>query len=138
MKDERLDHLLRRLPREQAGPQFTERVLAALDAPRRPAGAWRAMPWLAAAVLVAAVAGGGLWLMERARRSELAAQIAELKQQHRQLGAELRALREQVDHRRVIYLGGSEQVDYVLDLGRLMHPAADVRPVGGKHRGESL
>lgn len=137
MKDERLDHLLRRLPRETAGPQFTDRVLAALDAPpRQPTGVRRAAPWVAAAVIVAGVAGGGLWLMERARRSELVAQIAELKQQHRQLRAELRSLRERVDHRRVIYLGGNEQVDYVLDLGRLVRPAAAVKPVGGK--GESL
>jgi anti-sigma factor RsiW len=120
-QDERLDRLLRELPRERAPDAFTRRVLS--EARGRPAGAGFRLPaWgvaVAAALLVAVPAG--IWIYNTSQRAALAAEIGALRAQHERLTGELRALRQQMSTTQpVIYLGGDDRADYVLDLKRLV------------------
>ena len=120
MEDHRLGDLLRELPREQARPGFTARVLHRLDAPERR----RSIPWgiprlaLATALtVVLAVAAG--WLID-ARRDAIAnaraeRALAEIRAEHARLEREVQDLSQPS----VIYLGGNEDVDLVLDLGKV-------------------
>ena len=119
---------LRALPREAAGEGFTARVLERLD--RAPVAArldpnglpaWR----LAAAAALAALALGALVLSlapalppaaERARPARLDALEAE----HASLAAELAEIRRLAEEPvPLLYLGGDDEVDLVLDLGRM-------------------
>jgi hypothetical protein len=118
VKDERLDELLRTLPREKASDDLTRRILEKLDRENvRPARARRLVFGfgLAALVLVAALSAF-LWLSERARKKEIREQIATLQTEHKLLQARLQEMKRARSERPVIYLGGDDQVDYVLDL----------------------
>ncbi|HEX4962673.1 MAG TPA: hypothetical protein VF173_17690 [Thermoanaerobaculia bacterium] len=128
MKDHRtreIAELLRELPREQARPGFTARVLERLDEPRRIdlRGNFRFALATAAAVLVAFAISAGV-LMERGsgarkQREALAARqtLEELRAEHGRLEQELKEISEPP----VVYLGGDERVDYVLDLRKVRH-----------------
>jgi hypothetical protein len=117
MEDHRLGDLLRELPREQARPGFTARVLHRLDAPERRAS----MPRLAlATVLAAALVVTTGWLID-ARRDALANAraervLAEIRAEHTRLEREVQDLSQPPS---VVYLGGNEDVDLVLDLGKI-------------------
>ena len=121
MEDHRLGDLLRELPRERARPGFTARVLERLDSPerisrpRRPfrlalAGA------TAAAILTASSAGV---LMDRRAESIEAAEaqrmLQEIRAEHGRLEQEIHELSQPP----VVYIGGNEDVDLVLDLGKV-------------------
>jgi hypothetical protein len=148
-----LKELLETMPRERAREGFTSRVLAELD--RRPAPSrWSGARWLVPAaaavglVLVLAVAGSIHLARERDRRAELAAQLDTLRQEHRLLTEDLKDLRRRLFARPVIYLGGDDRADYVLDLHRVVNGPApgtsDLMPQPVIHgpddliRGESL
>ena len=133
-KQSRLDQLLRALPREQASDGFRDRVLRAARQAERPRAArapWFSRPRYALALTagVLSLALGlsmSLYLDERGRQAELRREIAELRKEHRRLDAEVEQLRGETIQagggagaRRVIYLGGDDTVDYVLDLERL-------------------
>jgi hypothetical protein len=117
MEDHRLGDLLRELPREHARPGFTARVLNRLDAPEprrvpRPALAWAAVATMAVAITA------GVWMDARrdaleARRAQRA--LAEIRAEHERLAQEV----EELSQPPVIYLGGNEEVDLVLDLGKV-------------------
>ena len=158
MKDRssRLDQSLRNLPREQASEGFRDKVLRAARVEavsRRSQTPWlapRMVPALAAAALLLAMGISlGLYMMERTRRAELRREIAELRQEHERLDAEVELLRQEArgtgaTGRRVIYLGGDDTVDYVLDLERLARQGARGRfipaalPVAGPYSGGEL
>jgi len=118
MEDHRLGDLLRELPRESARPGFTTRLLQRmqrLDAPERR----RSMPRLALAGALAAVAMTAGVLVD-ARRDALEAvraqrALAEIRAEHGRLEREVREL----SRPPVVYLGGNENVDLVLDLGKV-------------------
>jgi hypothetical protein len=121
MEDHRLGDLLRELPREQARPGFTARVLHRLDA--GPAWRWL-ISWrvprlaLATALTVVLVITAGLLIQERRAalanaRAERA--LAEIRAEHARLEREVQDLSQPP----VIYLGGNENVDLVLDLGKV-------------------
>ena len=117
MEDHRLGDLLRELPREQARPGFTARVLHRLDAPARR----RSMPRLALATALTAVLAVTAGLLIDARRDALAnaraeRALAEIRAEHARLEREVRELS---DPPSVVYLGGNEDVDLVLDLGKV-------------------
>ena len=119
MNDDRLRQALRSLPRAQARPGFTGQVLRRLEEERSgflpPRWAWAA----AAAVLVLALAFGWRDWQHRQQRSATLAQLEALLLEKRQLEAELVALQQlTADARPVVYLGGNERVDLVLDLAR--------------------
>jgi hypothetical protein len=117
MEDHRLGDLLRELPREQARPGFTARVLNRLDAPERR----RAIPRLALATALAAVLAVTAGLLIDARQDALESAraeqaLAEIRAEHARLEREVRELSDQPS---VVYLGGNEDVDLVLDLGKV-------------------
>ncbi len=135
MEDQRLTDLLRELPREHARPGFTARVLEELDAPRRttPRRSFRLATAVAAATLVAvAITAGALReLRGGARQHRDAVQarqaLEELRAEHGRLEQELR----EISPPPVVYLGGDEKVDYVLDLGKMSN--AEVATTAAYH-----
>jgi cell division protein FtsB len=117
MEDHRLGDLLRELPRERARPGFTARVMNRLESPeRRPM-----VPRLAMAGALAAFLAVGASVLVDARRE--AVETAQARQALRQIRAEhMRLAREVHDlsaESPVVYLGGNEKVDLVLDLGKV-------------------
>jgi hypothetical protein len=115
MEDHRLGDLLRELPRESARPGFTTRVLQRLEAPERR----RSMPRLAlaGALAVLTVTTGVLVDARRDALEAVRAQraLAEIRAEHGRLEREVQEL----SRPPVVYLGGNENVDLVLDLGKV-------------------
>jgi hypothetical protein len=132
MEDQHLGQLLRELPREQARQGFTARVLARLEAPPSPRMTWRWQPRLAAAVAVVVALTSGLIYnsrleAERAAKVARAQQILhELRAEHGRIKKELEALPDAP----VLYLGGDEKTDLVIDMGqvRSAQSAQDIQP----------
>lgn len=120
MEDHRLGDLLRELPREHARPGFTARVLNRLDAPEDRRLLWRPRMALAGAMAaVAAVAISAGVLMDRPAGSARSIETAEAQQILRELRAEHGRLEQELQEMSeppVLYLGGNEDVDLVLDL----------------------
>jgi hypothetical protein len=129
MEDQHLGQLLRELPREQARQGFTARVLARLEAPPSSRMLRRWQPRLAAAVAVAVALTSGLVYnsrieAERAAKVARAQQILhELRAEHGRIKRELEALPDSP----VLYLGGDEKTDLVIDMGQV-RSAEDVQP----------
>jgi|GEM_PF-984694 len=73
----------------------------------------------------------------RDTRSETVARLEELRQEHTRLVRDLRGLRELAEGSQVIYIGGDESLDFVLDLQpeQPTGGAPDIRPA--THRGGS-
>jgi hypothetical protein len=115
MEDHRLGDLLRELPRERARPGFTARVLSRLEAPERR----RALPRLALAGALATLAITAGVLVDARRDALRAAQaqqaLQEIRAEHGRLSREVQEL----SRPPVMYLGGNENVDLVLDLGQV-------------------
>lgn len=125
MEDHNLGRLLRELPRETARPGFTQRVLARLDEPAKNAASstgWRLRLAVAAMALLV-VAGAGVVRHEQSREAARAAEarrlLREIRAEHDRIEQELHSL----DEPPVIYLGGDERLDLVMDLDRI--PAED-------------
>jgi hypothetical protein len=115
-----LTDALRALPRERAGEDFTARVLRAAPGAAAPAPWPRSLAALAA--LLVLVAGLGAWSWERERRrEELRGRVEALWQEQRELERALADLRRAAEPR-LLYLGGNDRVDLVLDLDRLESP----------------
>jgi hypothetical protein len=122
MEDHRLGDLLRELPREQARPGFTARVLERIDSPERmarPVRNFRPMLAGAAAAAILAVTVSTGIVMDRQAESQKAAEaqriLQEIRAEHGRLEQEIQALSEPP----VVYIGGNEDVDLVLDLGNV-------------------
>jgi len=128
MKNERLSEILRALPDAPARPDFTQRVLALLDAPPEPRGLGFAGRWVLATAACAGIVlgAGALWLHRAPSGDELRRQQAEealagIRAEHTRLRQELGRLSggsETADNG-VVYLGGNENVDFVVDLQRV-------------------
>jgi hypothetical protein len=122
MEDESVRQLIAGLPRETARPGFTAAVLRRLAEPERPAA--RARSWQlawAGAALTGVVLAAGSWgfstWRERGEAEEARRMVEQIKAEHAQLAAEVRALRE--ERQPVVYVGGDEDVDLVVDLSRV-------------------
>jgi hypothetical protein len=124
MEDHRLGDLLRELPREQARPGFTARVLERLDSsqaprPRRPFRL--ALAGAAAMAIVTAIVtamGAGVLMDQRAesiQAAEARRMLQEIRAEHGRLEQEVQELSQPP----VVYIGGNEDVDLVLDLGKV-------------------
>ena len=120
MEDDRLGSLLRELPREQAHPGFTARVLERLDAAPRNTPRWSFRLALAAAVatLAAVAISAGVLTREPRDAGRDRQALQELRAEHGRLEQELR----EISAPPVVYLGGDENVDLVLDLGKIQDP----------------
>ena len=133
--DRELDRLLAGLPRESASRGFTQRVLDGLDGPARlrRRGAHAGRRWLLAAAATAAALALGVWLLPRPTTEPSLAETRALREEHRLLMQELEAVKASLRASQaapVIYLGGNEQLDLVLDLGPVWQGEASpaVRP----------
>lgn len=117
--DERVGAALRSLPTALPSPAFTARVLSRLDRPRRPRR--RPLPAWVAAALTVAVLVGGLWGAAAGRDAwQRQRRRAALRAESAALARELAALHQEATKPApVLYLGGNEQVDVVLDLSKL-------------------
>ncbi len=118
-EEQRLGNLLRELPRESARAGFTARALARLDAPeRRRVGPRLALAGAGALTLALTVTVGTLVETRRdaAATARATAALEEIRAEHGRLEREVRELQ---DPPSVMYLGGNENVDLVLDLGKV-------------------
>jgi hypothetical protein len=138
----RLRAALRELPAASPGPEFVARVLGRIEGAagrqQRPRPRRRPLPaWVSAAAAVAVLVAG-LWGIAAGRQAwEQQRHRAALRAESAELARELAALREEAARPApVLYLGGSEQVDVVLDLSAL--PIAASAPatsaLGGTRR----
>lgn len=120
-----LEVALAGLPAATASEGFTERVERELKRrARRP----ETVRWRAAALAVALAAAAGAFVWHQGQRSQTAERARQIRQQHLELQrelADLRALASESDP--LLYLGGDESFDLVLDMG----PLVDARPSGG-------
>jgi hypothetical protein len=117
---DRLSTDLRQLEAPTVSADFTDRVLAALDARTRKRRQRRALG-LALAVPTAVALFAGPLLLSRSPGEPRAARAEELQRQRRLLQAELAQLRQARDQpRTVLYLGTGEDYDLVLDLDPLL------------------
>ncbi len=128
---EPLDRELRELPRVSASPGFTRRVLRRLEKPAAtsplPRFAWVTLGALAAILTVLALRPDNA----PDRQARLTASEArEIRKQHALLAAELDRLRSNTEAAApILYLGGDDEVDYVLDLSPfLLSPAGGILP----------
>ena len=134
MEDHRLGDLLRELPRETARPGFTARVLRRIEVPGR-----RFSPRLALAgalALTVTVAAGVLVetrrdAIETARTRQALQALKDIRAEHGRLEREV----EELSQPSVVYLGGNENVDLVLDLGKV-HGMEGAKPAA--YHGETF
>jgi len=140
MDDQQLREVLRSLPRQDAPEGFTRATVQRLGA-RGPRGrTWRRL------ALVAAVCAGliglgvplALSLSERAGREQVRDELERLKQDHDALEAQLAALRASEKEPELLYLGGTDSADYVLDLRQLARPPDETRPDRTKEPGAQM
>ena len=110
-----LNQTLSSLPREQADDQFTARVMRQVEE-RSGFSQWR--PLVAAALLVAVGYGTHFW-SDWQQQMESVERLAELRAEYEVLQEELAALEKARRNQKLVYLGGENGVEYVLDVGRL-------------------
>lgn len=116
MEDHGLDRMLGELAREHAREGFTARVLARLDSRDRPRVWRRPRLVFATAALVAVMTSAGV-LQYRADQKQAEARrvLRELRSEHDSLKQEFESLSAPP----VVYVGGNDQVDLVVDLSRV-------------------
>ena len=116
MEDHRLGNLLKEIPREHARPGFTARVMNRQDAPEQRGALIPRFALSAALALFLAVTAGVLIQARREAVADAQARqaLAEIRAEHTRLEREVQDLSQPS----VVYLGGNEDVDLVLDLGR--------------------
>ncbi len=150
--DDRISRALQSLPRTEARPGFTDAVRRRL-AERRVHGHRHPAHWpvrlaVAAACLLLLVLGTREWWHHH-RRQQTTARLAALENEHRALVSELESLRRQMNRARpVVYLGGNNELDLVLDLAELQRagfrpsafrtdrpPMSEVRPPWAQRAG---
>jgi hypothetical protein len=132
--DPRLRAALRALPGAPPRPGFVDRVVARAGAaatdravPARPEYRFLRPAWASAvaATLVLVLGAGGVAVSRHVAREQ---RRADLRRESEALRRELSALRAEASREEpALYLGGSEQVDVVLDLDAL--PVAAAAPI---------
>ena len=124
--EDKLSRALRSLPRQQARPGFSDRVLRRIDdLDTRPEQASRARRWrwpamvAAAACLLVFTTSARDWWEQHQQRQGLA-RLASIESERQALLIELESLQRQMARARPqIYVGGTNDIDFVLDVGRL-------------------
>ncbi len=143
MNDDDVGNLLKKLPRREASPEFTDRLMERLDEPpSRPTHVPRAWVFAGACVVLLGAWLGSVTFEERDQRRETAERIdrdtAEriemMRDEYRALQVELEELRFLASEARpVLDLGGTEQVDFVFDLRRLAEERGKARAQPTSH-----
>lgn len=130
MDDQKLSRTLESLPRERAGAGFTADVMRRLEEPRPAPASRRPVRWsmmAAAAVLLLAIGLGAREWWHLHQRQQVTARIEALEAERLALAMELEEMRRLVHGAQPrVYLGGSNDIDLMLDLGRLRR--SGVRP----------
>ena len=131
--DERLERELSRLPRQTASEGFTRSVLDELDRRRRPGSRipdlslWGAVT--AAAILMLAGLGYA-YQQKRAADRAYEREVEVLQSTYQELLQEVAAIRQEVEQPApLLYLGGDESTDLVVDLNQ----AFDDLPAASGH-----
>lgn len=130
MSDERIRKELKALPREKASSEFTRRVLENLPrTEKRRIPAWGYRLAAAATVIILLVVPMSLrrWSMSIDTGNEaVLAEIEAVRSEKALIEKELRELRERAeDESPVVYLGGNENVNLVLDVGALLNRSTE-------------
>jgi len=138
MSEENLGNLLRSLPRERASEEFTDRVMSRLEEGRRPF-VFQPRFALAASIALVVAAWVGVDRWQAMQQEEQTNQrIHTLKAEIEKIQGDIRLLR---DLAPVLYLGGNEEVDFVLDLGKAVRETGDgTKPIsfeGSDQKGDS-
>jgi hypothetical protein len=136
MGRDKLSELLQGMPAERAHAAFAARVVAGLDARPSRTGRRLALGLLVAGALAATAVGALVWLGGEAdarRRSALREEVASLRSEARALEQALGL--PEADQAPLVYLGGDERSDYVLDLGQVEAPGG-VLPVPLSNHGQ--
>jgi hypothetical protein len=125
----RLDEVIRSGPRIQASEDFTVRVMQRVRTrpAERSGRPWRPMVASTALVVVSVLSGVAY---ENHRENQ---KIEALRFEARQIEAELEALKAQATQSSEVVLGGSENVEYVLDLRDLTAPSSDFQTVSDSY-----
>jgi len=114
MNDEQLNELLRSLPRRDSSAGFTTRVLSRLDEERREPARF---PWAMAAALAAFVTVAGLSGQYFVEKQQSVERVEAFRVERQRITEELDELKRMAEQREpVIYLGGNEEAEYVIDL----------------------
>ena len=113
MNEEHLRNLLSSLPREEASDDFTDRVLNRLDSVKRPIYFERRLALAASLLFIVAGWYGLRQWQSSVEKQQTDARIRSIKSEVHQLQNDIRLLR---DLAPVLYLGGTENVDFVLDM----------------------
>jgi hypothetical protein len=125
MSDEDIGRLIREMPRPAASSDFSGRVLAKLgEAEKRGRTRRRSLvAALAASALLLGLFSQG-YVMRRIERSRAAERVQAMRDEYRELQAELEKLRALArDADPILDLGGTESVDFVFDLRELANEA---------------
>lgn len=126
--DRPLDRELRSLPDVHASTGFTAAVLRRLDrAPLRRPRAAGPLGWTALAAGAAGLVAVAVLILapmrERSSSARLASEASDIRRQHEMLTLELNRLRARTEGTApVLYLGGVDEIDYVLDLSPFLLP----------------
>ncbi len=139
MNEEPIRNLLRRLPREKASAGFTSQVMSRLDETRRPVWAPPRLALAGSLVLILGLwIGIGQWQADQ--DAQVDARINTLRAEIQQAQKDILLLK---DLAPILYLGGDEGVDFVLDLRQLVKEEGNVQPASfeksdrGVMKGES-
>ncbi len=134
--DDKLDQLIRSLPREKASSNFTAEVLARLSRPEieRPIGGFARRPlvWVAAVSVVIVVLAAMAYRGHHERLEHehaLQHELMAIRSEYKTVIQQFDALRQEARDRNTVYLGSDDQSDYVIDLTKFADPPAqDTRP----------
>ena len=131
MNEGDVGNLLKKLPRHEVSPEFTERVMERLDEPARVGRGW---VFAGACAVLIGFWLGAVVLEERNERRETAERLEMMRDEYRALEVELRELRSLASAAQpVLDLGGTEQVDFVFDLRGLAQERGKARAQPTSH-----
>ncbi len=131
MNDDDVGNLLKKLPRHEVSPEFTERVMERLDEPALVRRGW---VFAGACAQLIGVWLGAVVLEERNERRETAERLEMMRDEYRALEVELKELRSLASEAQpVLDLGGTEQVDFVFDLRGLAQERGKARAQPTSH-----
>ena len=122
--DEQLNQLFKSLPREEADDYFTKRVSAHLGSQKKErsvGGMKLVLAGTALATICAFLLPILLKPTENPERKALVDELAAIRAEHTALASQAATMEKENDQLPVLYLGGDDKNDYVLDLAKLSH-----------------
>ncbi len=134
MKDEDIGTLLRKLPQQKASSSFTSRLMEKLPGklPEKSPSVhdWRRPVFAVAAAAVLILASSSAWnyWREAQERAEATQRVEALRNEYESLHKELEELRAlAAESQPVLSLGGTEGMDFLMDLRALSREAEESR-----------